>query len=358
MSKRRTSGEGTVFKDPRGYWIAEFTTPDGTKKRKASKLQNVVVEWLSTSLNQVRSGTYVKDDHLTVSDFFIRFMKDTASVTYRPKTIDGYRWALELHLLPEIGDIPLTQLKSSHLQALYRKKLESGLSKSSVVKLHNIVKRILNQAVKFGLLVRNPADAAQPPKPDDKPLQTLGEAQFKALLEGVRDHPYYPIYCVAIGCGLREGEILGLRKQDVLLDQGLLRVEQVISQVRGKTFFGYPKSDSSKRTVGLPDFVSNALQKVWENANPLLFHTRNNTPISPRNLLRHFHLTLKRLGIPRVRFHSLRHTFVTLLLARNIPPKDIQAIAGHSSFQITYNTYGHLIPGYQEQAARKLDGLV
>lgn len=217
MTKRRSSGEGSIFRDSRGLWIAQFVTPDGKKKRKASKRQGVVKHWLQTSLEQVRSGIYVEDNNLTVEEIFTTFMSDTASVTLRPKTVDGYRWALELHILPEIGNTKLAQLKPSDLQTLYRKKLEAGLSKSSVVKLHNIIKRILNQAVKFGILVRNPADSAQPPKPDDRPLQTLGVGQFQALLESVRDHPYYPIYCVAIGCGLREGEILGLRKQDVLL---------------------------------------------------------------------------------------------------------------------------------------------
>jgi integrase len=103
-----------------------------------------------------------------------------------------------------------------------------------------------------------------------------------------------------------------------------------------------------------------ALQKPWNNAQPdqLLFRTRNDTPISPRNLLRHFHNTLEKLDIPRVSFHSLRHTFITLLIAKNTPVRDIQALAGHSSFQITYDTYGHLLPGYQQEAARKLDGLV
>jgi integrase len=208
--------------------------------------------------------------------------------------------------------------------------------------------------------VRNPADSAQPPKADDRPIQTLGTGEFQALLEAVRYHPYFPIYCIAIGCGLREGEILGLRKQDVLMDQGLIRVEQVVSQVRGKLFFGYPKSEASKRTVGMPDFVSAALQKPWEEAEPnqLIFHTRNNTPISPRNLLRHFHGTLKKLGIPRTHFHSLRHTFVSLLIARNQDPKSIQQLAGHASIQTTFNIYGHLMPGYQKEAAKKLDGLI
>jgi integrase len=178
-------------------------------------------------------------------------------------------------------------------------------------------------------------------------------------LEAVKTHPYYPIYCIAIGCGLREGEILGLRKEDIRLEDKVLRVEQTIGMVKGRLFLGQPKSEASRRIVGLPDFVASALVMPWANSKEgqLIFRTRNNTPISPRNLLRHFHQTLEKLDIPRVHFHSLRHTFVSLLI-RTTPPKEVQAIAGHSSIQTTFNIYGHLLPGYEQEAAKKLDGLL
>lgn len=359
MSKRRSRGEGTIFRDSRGFWIAEFITPDGKKKRKASKRQSIVKEWLTTSLNQVRDGTYIEDTKITVGQFFDQFMTDVASVTLRPRTIESYKWVIS-HVKPELGDVRLSQLKPSHLQTLYSKKLESGLSKLSVIKIHNVIQRVLNQAVKFGLIVRNPAVLTQPPTPEDKPLQTLTVDQIQKLLDAVKGHRWYPIYCIAVGCGLREGEILGLRKQDISLEDGVLKVEQTIYSIKGKLFIGTPKSSASKRVVGLPDFVISSLREVWDNTdyNQLVFRTRNNTPISPRNLLRHFHKTLKELGIPRVSFHSLRHSFVTLLLARNTPPKDVSVIAGHSSFAVTMSIYAHVMPGYHQKAARKLDGLV
>ncbi len=110
----------------------------------------------------------------------------------------------------------------------------------------------------------------------------------------------------------------------------------------------------------MPDFVMAALKDLWKEceSNQLLFRTKNNTPISPRNLLRHFHQTLEELEIPRVTFHSLRHFWVSTLLAKNTAPKEVQVLAGHSSFGVTMTIYGHLMPGYQETAARKLDGLV
>ena len=125
----------------------------------------------------------------------------------------------------------------------------------------------------------------------------------------------------------------------------VLRVEQIIGMVRGRLFFGSPNSEASKRTVGLLYYVAEALKVPRENIieDQLIFRTRNGTLISPRNLLRHFHQILEKQGIRRGGFHSLRHTFVTLLLARNIPPQDVQAIASHLSFGITVNTYGRLM---------------
>jgi integrase len=357
--KRRASGEGSICKDSRGYWIAQFTTPDGKRKRKASKKQSVVKEWLATSLAQVREGTYVEDSKLTVAQYFDSFMNNVAPLSLRPRTIETYRW-VESHLIPDLGDMRLSLLRPSHLQALYAKKLEAGLSKRSVIKIHEVTRRILNQAVKFGLIAKNPALSVQPPTPDNLPIRTLTVDEIRTVLEHIRGTRWYPIYCIAIGCGLRESEILGLRKQDVQLNEGVLRVEQTIYTIKGKVFIGSPKSASSRRVVGLPDFVAFSLRELWEETeyDQLLFRTKNNTPIGPRNLLRHFHNTLDELNISRVSFHSLRHFYVTLMIARGATAKDVSALAGHSSIQITYNVYGHLMPGYQKEAAKKLDGLV
>ena len=135
--------------------------------------------------------------------------------------------------------------------------------------------------------------------------------QIKLFLEAVKDHRFYPIYLIAIGCGLREGEILALEARDISLERKVLQVRRTVVQIGGKLSFGEPKSNKSKRSVAIPDFVIDALKDRIPQEG-LIFKVSNGGPISPRNLLRHFQDNLEKLGMPRVHFHSLRHSYASL----------------------------------------------
>ncbi len=357
MAKRRSKGEGTIFySESEGCWIAEIVLPDGTKKRKRSKRQQVVREWLQTSLSALKQGIYIKDNKITLSQFIDRFMEDIGAHTLRPKTIDTYWFLINKHIKPEIGDLRLTQIRPDHLQSLYSKKLDEGLSKRTVQFIHAIIRRILNQAVKWDLIIRNPTDAVTPPVPAKKAPVTLSEDQVRIFLEAVKDHRWYPIYVLAVATGMREGEILGLRWQDVDLNQGVVSVNQTIENISGHLSIGQPKSDTAYRTIPLPVFALNVL-KGMEMHEGLLFTTSTGKPVSPRNVLRHFQLTLERLGLPKVTFHSLRHLHASYLLRQNIHPKIVQERLGHSSIALTLDVYSHIIPTLQKEAAEKINDI-
>jgi integrase len=357
MTRRRSNHEGSIFFDKsKKLWTAEILI-DGKKKRKTNKRQEVVREWLLDTRKSIQTGVYIKDDKITLADFLDRYIEDVAIHTLKPKTIESYQYLIESHIKPEIGNLKLIQIRPDHLQTLYSRKLEAGLSKRTVQYIHAVIRRSLNFAVKWGLIVRNPTDAVSAPRPPRIPPETLTVAEINTFLVVVRNHQYFPIYCIAIGCGLREGEILGLRKQDVDLENEVLQVRQTVVSVHGKLSFGEPKSEASRRPVAMPDFVVDALREHFKKAEDLLFATRSGKPISPRNILRHFHASLAKAGLPRVKFHSLRHTFVSLLLAKNVPPKDVQVIAGHSTFGITVDLYGHIMAGAHKEAAKKLEGI-
>jgi integrase len=261
LGKRRSNGEGSIFKDKtRGLWIAEIYT-GGKKKRKASKSQQVVKTWLLAQREALRDGIFILNDKATYSEFLDRFMADIVVRTLKPKTVDSYQHIVENHIKPELGGMKLIDLRPDHLQALYSKKLDSGLSKRTVQYIHAVIRRSLNLAVKWGLIVRNPTDAVTAPIPPKRPPETLTIDQINSFFEVVKDHMYYPIYCLAIGCGLREGEILGLRKMDVSLTEGVLQVRQTIVTIRGCLSIGEPKSEASKRPVALPDFALESIRK-------------------------------------------------------------------------------------------------
>ena len=240
--------------------------------------------------------------------------------------------------------------------------MKEGLSKRTVKYIHTILHQTLDQALKWGLVSRNVSDAADAPVPDKKPVKPLTQDQVNRFLEAAKDDRLYAYYVVCLGCGLRRGEALALTWDAVDLDSGTLYVKQTLQSIIGKGLvISEPKSDKSCRIVVMPDFVKEVLiehkaKQVVES--DFVFCTSVGTPFGPRNIVRHFKKMLKRADLPQsIRLHDLRHTFVSFMLAQNVPPKDVQVIAGHASFETTMDIYGHLMPGAKREAAQKMDKL-
>jgi integrase len=278
----------------------------------------------------------------------------------QPSTIVSNESIIRLHIKPELGPIRLTKLSPMHLQNLYSSKLKAGLSKRTVRYIHTILHKCLAQAVKFGLVARNVADAVETPPPDRRVVKPLTTEQVARLVELLKGDRLLPLYMVYIGCGLRRGEALALTVDNIDWENGIIRVEKTIQAISGKGLVvGEPKSESSRRPVAMPEFVRRALAEYLFTRNvksQYVFCTSRGTPFSPRNIVRHFKRLLKKAGLPQsTRIHDLRHTFVSFLLAQNVPPKDVQVIAGHADFSTTMDVYGHLMPGAQHEAARKMD---
>lgn len=361
MAKRRANNEGALFySDYEECWIAEITLPNGRRRRKRSKKQKVVKDWLLKQRTALQEGRLLPDENITVAEYLDRFMNDVAAHTLRPSSIQSYGFLIRDHIKPEIGHIKLASLRPDHLQSLYSLKLESGLSKRTVQYIHSVIRRALNQAVKWGLLYRNPTAAVTPPKPKKKTPKTLTAEQVKQFFNAVSEHRYYPIYVIAVTMGLRKSEILGLRWQDVDLDQGTVSINHIVTEIQGVIHTGRPKTESSRRTVAMPDVVREVLQEhreATDGTEGLVLTTSSGRAISQRNLTRHFHAALEDAGLEKMRFHDLRHTAATLLLKENVHPKIVQELLGHSSITLTLDTYSHVIPSMQQEAADKMDDL-
>ena len=356
MVKRRSHGEGTIYLRPDGLWVAQITLPDGKRKTKYSKTQKVVKEWLLAQRNALQQGLWVKDDTLTVSGFFDRFLNDTLRFKVKPKTFDSYSSLIRLHINPTLGRLRLVELRPYHLQDLYRQKIESGLSNRTVQYIHAVIHRGLEQSFKWGIISKNVADLVEAPRPERKELTIFTVEQCRIFLEGIKDDRLYPFYALAIGCGLRLGELLPLEWQDYNFENSTVSVRRTLQRVRGKTIIGEPKSEKSRRVVAIPSFVLEVLKD--RKSEGLVFSTRNGTAFSPRNIQRHFANTLVKLGLPKIRFHDLRHTFATIMLSQNVHPKTVQEALGHSSIVLTLDTYSHIIPSMQKEASEKMDALL
>jgi site-specific recombinase XerC len=176
---------------------------DGSRKKKRSKYQYVVREWLQEQKSALKSGYHSQDSNVRFSVFLDHYVKDIAGPTVKPKTLDSYQWLIESHVKPHLGDIPISKIDQRDIQDLMTLKLEEGLSKRSVQHMHAVIRKVLNEAVKEGLIIRNPASLVSAPTPEKKPLRTLTKEQANLFLESVKDHRWYPIYALAITTGMR-----------------------------------------------------------------------------------------------------------------------------------------------------------
>ena len=184
MAKRRAKDEGSIFiETATGLWVAELTLPDGSKRRKRSKKQQVVKEWLLQQKMAVREGLLMSGGKVRYDKFLDRYLEEVAIPTLRPKTVDSYRWLIESHIKPNLGHIPLDQIKPDHLQSLYAKKLNEGLSKRSVQYMHSVIRLTLNRAVSWELIARNPASLASAPTPERHQFKTLSSDHGQRQLE-------------------------------------------------------------------------------------------------------------------------------------------------------------------------------
>ena len=283
------------------------------------------------------------------------------------------------HILPELGQIPLTELRPAHIQAFYRSKLESGrvdgeggLGPSTVNQIHRILSTSLRHAVKWGLVGRNVAEAVDPPRIPRNEPHTLDSKGVNKLLEASKETAYHPVFHLAIYTGLRRSELLGLRWRDVDLDMATLSVVQTRMQLPGgKSFFQEPKTSKGRRQVALsPSSVIllrdyrelQGLQSImagWEiTPDSPIFRYEDGSDILPDSVTHAFKKLALKAGLQGVRFHDLRHTHASLMLKQGIHPKVVSERMGHSTVSITLDVYSHVTPGIQRAAALAFDEVV
>jgi integrase len=258
------------------------------------------------------------------------------------------------------------------VRALYREKLDSGLSSATVRKMHSILRKALKQAVLDGLIPRNACDAVKPPKVERKEIKPLDREQAKTLLEAASGDRLEALYVLAVHTGMREGELLGLKWEDVDLERGLLRLRYALVREGGKVVLGDLKTPKSRRSIRLTAVATNALRGHLERQlaemermgslyqpGGLVFATEHGTLINPSNLRnRSFKPLLRRAfgeGSPDICFHDLRHTCATLLLIQGTHPKLVQELLGHATIAMTLDTYSHFLPSMGEQTVRAME---
>lgn len=370
--KKRGPGEGSIFKRKDGRWVAEVFMgydADGRKRvaRAYARTHAEAKTKLLDLLKKRAEGKPLITDRQTVAEYLHRWLEDAVSGSVRPTTLQNYRYVVR-HIAEVIGDIELTKLTPQHLQYLYSRKRKEGLTRM-VVLIHAVLHKALDQAVKWGLAPSNVADAVERPKFEKTEFSPLTAEEVERLLTVAQSDRLYALYAVAVTCGLRLGELLGLKWEDLDFERYTLTVRRQLQWIRGEPVFLPPKSQKSRRTIPLPQLAVAALMQhrqrqeeerrqggeAWQEWG-LVFTTAIGTPLSPSNVRkRSFYPLLRKAGLPRIRFHDLRHTTATLLLSRGVHPKIVQELLGHNQINVTLDTYSHVMAPMLRRAADEMD---
>lgn len=322
-------------------------------------------------IKELNDGTFIDDTNETFGDFMGNWLTNKKNQV-RPGTWKSYKWLIETHLKPHLGRIKVVDLKPRHLNDLYNQKLLNVISANSIKKLHGLIKDALDEGIGFGDISKNVANAVTPPRVKKVKFEVWNENQLKIFLDAAKNNRFYVVFELAASTGMRIGEILGLRWVDVDLDNSKLSIRQAYTKAHEGYEFNEPKTASGERSIALfPDTVNllrlhkekqdreKEKNKTFYNDHGLVIQTHIGTPVSPRNLSREYYKILDKLkDIPHIRFHDLRHTHATLLLKRGVHAKIVQERLGHSSINITLDTYSHVLPGLQEAALKSLGGSI
>jgi integrase len=307
---------------------------------------------------------------LTLSQYLARWYPSLEGAV-RPSTQRRYQDVLTQHVEPMLGTKNLSKLTPLEVQALYAEKLSAGLSPTTVALIHNILHRALKQAVRWGLLTRNVTEAVTPPREAKLEYVTWNEQQVREFLVVSDGDEWAALWRLALTTGMRRGEILGLRWEDVDLDKGVLSVRRTLSRGTGGTYtYGTPKTTTGKRSIALTRSavdslkahrrrqVEDRLKSPIYKDEDLVFADSIGEPLHPNSLAYRFNKLIARAGVPRIRFHDLRHTSATLMLANGEHPKIVQERLGHADISMTLNRYSHVTMDMQRLAADRLDALI
>jgi integrase len=378
-------GRGTIYKRPDGRWAAQiivgYNPETGKAKRKTvyGNTKQEVANKLSEITHQLNTGTYLEPTKTTLGEWLDKWLCEYKKGKLKAGTYENYETIINVHIKPVLGNIPLAKLQPHMLQAFYNEKLENGradgkggLSTRMVHYFHTIINQVLKQAVKEGLLPRNPAEVTSPPAIKNKQMRPLTEEELLKFFDAAKDDRLYAAYVVAATTGLRRGELLGLCWDCVDFEKGIITVKrQLLILKNGLTLEETTKTKSGKRTVVLPEDTIRELKahrkrqvqeklllgEIYQDHN-LVFCKSDGTPLDPREFTKHFQRLLKKAGLPEIRLHDLRHTYATLLLKKGVPAKIVQELLGHSSITITLDLYSHVTLEMQKLAAESLNGLL
>lgn len=364
---KRANNEGSMRQRRDGLWEARVTV-NGKQRSLYGKTRAEVSRKMREALRDTEHGLPLADERVTVSQYLSRWLETSVKPSVRPSTYQSYEMHVRVHLSPALGRTRLSHLTPHHVQDMMNRLLETGRSPMTVLHIRATLRKALGQAVKWGMIQRNVATLVDPPKASRYHVEALSPEDAGKILAAVKGHRLEALFTVALAVGLRQGEALGVRWEDLDLENAQLRVQQALQRVNGTLQLVEPKSARSRRTIPLPGVAVASLRghralqhrerlaagDSWTDSG-LVFTTESGSPLDGPTVTRVLQRLLQAACLPRHRFHDLRHDCATLLLAQGVSMRVVMETLGHSQISLTANTYSHVVPALQRDAADKMN---
>ena len=331
-----------------------------------------VLQRLRLKAQTLRSGLAAPESSQTLGHYLQAWLHGQRS-SLRPATVSLYEMVVRRHLQPEMGSVRLDRLTVAQVQGMLSRLSESGLAPRSVGHVRAVLRSALNEAMRQELVPRNVASLARPPRPPQRVIEPFTPEECSLILGYAPRFDLLAVVAIAVGMGLRQGEILGLRWQDIDLERRTLKVQRALQRVDGRSQLVDPKTSRSRRTLPMPSLVHAALLQqrsdqdearelagaLWEEEIPgLVFTTALGRPRYGTSVTQTFHRLLAEAGVRQRTFHTLRHPAATLMLAGGVDLKTVSTMLGHSQIGLTADTYASVLPGLQREAAARMDSIL
>jgi len=364
---RRANGEGTLFRRKDGRWVAAVYMPTtaGGRRRKFvyGRTREEARRKQTELLRQADRGIPIAERVWRVEDFLHYWLEEIARPKVRRSTYAKYETFVRRYLVPALGRRRLDRLSTTDVRQFLKALGESGKAPATVRVAYAVLRAALEAAVREELVFRNVAAMVDAPRVGRSDRSPWSPDEARRFLAVTRGSPLYAAYVLALGLGLRRGEVLGLTWSDVDLDKRTVRVRRQLQRV-GQDLRIAPEPKSHRRVIPLPRLAVVALR--WHRVRyrgdadeeGLVFTTSTGRPIEPRNFSRSFTRATHNTGLREVRLHDARHGCASFLAAAGVPPRVVMEILGHSQIAVTMNVYAHVAQDAQREALRHIDRLL
>ena len=323
--------------------------------------------YLTKKLRERDLGRDLEGAKITLNEYLDRWLETAVNPRVRQKTCQDYDGILRRYIRPRLGDRVLASMLPMDIQTTYQGMIERGLSPRTVRYTHAVLRSALRQALQWRLLLENPVDGVKIPQQLRGEMRSLTVEQAQAFLRAALATPLGPVLAVALTSGMRPSEYLALKWQDIDWTRQTVSVVRSIQRVNGEWCFSDTKRSRSRRPIKLQSWIvallrnlqtKASVQDLYPEDNDLVFRTQSGQPINADHLAKQFRSILDLAGVPRMRLYDLRHSAATIALAAGVSPKVVSEQLGHASTAFTLDTYAHVLPHMQDEAAARVEAVL